>query len=228
MGNNVAIGIKHIMQQHPDVIKRVAIVDIDVHHGNGTEEIFATDENVLFTSIHQAFIAADGSNEYPGTGMELHTDTTRYNNVNVPINPKTHNRKDYMEKFEKYIITAIDGFRPDVIVISCGMDAHEKDLIGHLCLTTPDYTKITKTLGKMAKKHCDGRLVSVLEGGYNVPVIGKVAQRHVMTLCELSDPSTAVVKKKKTIDYSLMYFSPRATRSTRGANNDKKDVKATK
>jgi acetoin utilization deacetylase AcuC-like enzyme len=158
--NNIAIGTRYAMQQHPDV-QRVVVLDWDVHHGNGTQEIFENDDSVLFISMHQAVCRNERkqSVEYPGTGMDFESRETL---VNVPFSSDAADAA-YLASFDRDVQPVIDAFKPDLILISAGFDAHEMDPIGYLKLTTQCFVDLTSRVMALAERHCEGRLVSVLE-----------------------------------------------------------------
>jgi acetoin utilization deacetylase AcuC-like enzyme len=163
--NNVAIGATHAMAKHR--LERIAIVDFDVHHGNGTEDIFEGDERVLFCSSFQHPF-------YPGTGA--HTDAP--NIVNVPL-PSRTGGEEFKAAVEERWLPRIDDFRPQLIMISAGFDGHAEDDMAHFNLREADYAWITRELHKLAVKHAQERIVSCLEGGYNLNALGRCVSTHI-------------------------------------------------
>jgi acetoin utilization deacetylase AcuC-like enzyme len=165
--NNIGIGARHAQKKHG--LKRVAIVDFDVHHGNGTQEIFYSDPSVLYASTHQMPL-------YPGTGAARETGVG--NIFNAPLAPGDGGDK-LREAFEGKILPALDTFKPELIIVSAGFDAHERDPLGSLRMTADDFAWVTRELMKSAEKNCQGRLVSVLEGGYDLQGLADSVAAHV-------------------------------------------------
>jgi acetoin utilization deacetylase AcuC-like enzyme len=169
--NNVAVGARHAMDVHG--LKRVAVIDFDVHHGNGTEEILANDERALMVSFFQHPF-------YPYTGAEH----PAKNMVNVPLAAGT--RGDAVRQVvDEQWIPALDAFCPQLILISAGFDAHREDDLGQMGLVESDYAYITKRLMDVANRHASGRIVSMLEGGYNLSALARSVAAHVKTLAQL-------------------------------------------
>ena len=159
-------------------LTRILIVDWDVHHGNGTQDIFWTDPNVHFLSIHRF-----GHGFYPGTG---HADDTGSgpglgHTMNVPVSYGT-SRSEYLTRFRDALASAADKIKPELILLSAGFDAHARDPIGCLGLEAEDFGDMTRTLLAVADSHCDGRLVSCLEGGYNLDALAECVQAHLEEL----------------------------------------------
>ena len=168
--NTAAIAARHAIARHG--AQRVAIVDFDGHHGNGTQDIFWDDRNVLFASSHQMPL-------YPGTGAL--SETGAGNIHNAPLregDDGDHFRQAWREK----LLPAIDNFGPDLIIVSAGFDAHYRDPLAGLRLTTRDFDWITGKLMDQADKHAGGRLVSLLEGGYDLQGLAESAAAHVNRL----------------------------------------------
>ena len=155
--------------------ERIAVVDFDVHHGNGTQDIFWSDKDAFLGSTHQMPL-------YPGTGALGETGETR-NICNAPLRPGD-GAQPFREAMRSRILPALDAFRPDVIVISAGFDAHEADPLGGLRLVEDDFNFATEEIMEIAQKRCSGRLVSVLEGGYDLDALGRSAAVHVRKLME--------------------------------------------
>ncbi len=169
--NNVAVGALHALENHH--LKRVAIIDIDVHHGNGTEEIFAGDERVLMASFFQHPF-------YPYSG----TEDVAPNMVNVPLPAGT--RGDVVRTVaDETWLPRLDQFAPEMIFISAGFDAHREDDLGQMGLVEADYAYITRRLMQIAQRHAGGRIVSSLEGGYNLSALARSVAAHVKTLAQL-------------------------------------------
>jgi acetoin utilization deacetylase AcuC-like enzyme len=172
--NSVAIAARHAQQKHG--LERVAIVDWDVHHGNGTQEIFYADPSVLFFSTHQwPFYPGSGLASEKGEGAGLGT------TINRPLYAGS-GRREIFAAFEESLIPALDEFCPDLILISAGFDSRENDPLGDFRLTDQDFADLTDLMLDAAAKHCGGRLVSVLEGGYNLHGLGLAAKEHVERL----------------------------------------------
>jgi acetoin utilization deacetylase AcuC-like enzyme len=169
--NNVAIAAKYALERHG--LKRVAIVDFDVHHGNGTEDICSGDERVLMVSFFQHPF-------YPYTGTEHPAD----NMVNFPVAAYTRGGP-IREAIEKIWVPRLEEFKPEMIFISAGFDAHREDDLGQLGLVEADYTWITQRIMDIAKRHAQGRIVSSLEGGYNLDALGRAAEAHIRALADL-------------------------------------------
>ncbi len=169
--NNAAIAARYAQSVHG--LERVAIIDFDVHHGNGTQDIFWSDPTVMYCSTHQMPL-------YPGSGA---ADETGEANtiVNVPLMPGA-NGTVFKEALEVAILPRLDGFEPDLVIISAGFDAHHRDPLGGLNLTEGDFAWATRQLMNVAEKHCDGLVVSVLEGGYDLEGLARSAAAHVLTL----------------------------------------------
>jgi acetoin utilization deacetylase AcuC-like enzyme len=169
--NSAAIAARHAQKKHG--AERVAIVDFDVHHGNGTQDIFWSDKNVLFCSTHQAPF-------YPGTGGRNETgahDTI----VNAPLLAGSDGDV-FAEAFAEVILPRVKAFSPDLILISAGFDAHADDPLGGLRLQAEDFGEITKRLLDLADRLCERRIVSLLEGGYNLDALGASVAAHVAAL----------------------------------------------
>ncbi len=169
--NNVAIAARHALDEHG--LSRVAIVDFDVHHGNGTEDILAGDERVLMVGIFQHPF-------YPFSG----TDDPAPNMLNVPI-PAYTKGMDVREMIDCLWMPRLEAFRPQMIFISAGFDAHREDEMGQLGLTENDYVWITDRIMEVARKHAQGRVVSLLEGGYALGALGRSVEAHVRVMAEL-------------------------------------------
>jgi acetoin utilization deacetylase AcuC-like enzyme len=172
--NNVAIGANYLINKYK--YKRVAVVDFDVHHGNGTQDIFFDNKNVLFISTHQYPY-------YPGTGSEK--EKGKFNNIcNIPL-PAGTNSEEYLNAFE-FALKKLKEFRPEFVLISAGFDGHIADPLAQLKLDTDDYYKITKRILQTSKKFSNGKIVSILEGGYDLQALQDSAKRHVDALLEFN------------------------------------------
>ena len=172
--NSVSIGANYLIQKYK--YKKIAIVDIDVHHGNGTQDIFYNNENVLFISTHQYPY-------YPGSGSEK--ERGKFNNIkNIPL-PAGTGSEEYLNAFE-YALKKLEDFRPEFILISAGFDAHEADPLAQFKLKTEDYYLITKRILDISKKFCNGNVVSILEGGYDLKALQDSTKRHVDALIEFN------------------------------------------
>jgi acetoin utilization deacetylase AcuC-like enzyme len=172
--NNVAIGARYA--QHKYGIERVAIIDWDVHHGNGTQEIFYEDESVLYASLHQYPF-------YPGTGAasEKGKGKGEGTTVNCPL-PAGSDEAAYAKAFETTIIPALDHFRPQLVMISAGFDAHRDDPLAQMQLTEESFAHFTRMIKHSAATHAQNRIVSVLEGGYNLEALARSVESHLSEL----------------------------------------------
>ncbi len=163
--NNVAVGAAHAIAEHG--IERVAIIDFDVHHGNGTEDIFTGDERVLFCSSFQHPF-------YPGTGA----DSDAPNIANLPL-PRLTGGAEFKAAVEEHWLPRIDAFAPQLIMVSAGFDGHMEDDMAHFNLREPDYGWMTRQLHDLAAKHANERIVSCLEGGYDLSSLGRSVNIHI-------------------------------------------------
>ncbi len=172
--NNVAIGANYLLNKYK--YKRVAIVDFDVHHGNGTQDIFYDNKNVLFISTHQYPF-------YPGTGSDK--EKGKFNNIyNIPL-PAGTNSQEYLNAFE-FALKRLKEFKPEFVLISAGFDGHTSDPLAQFKLYTDDYYEITKRILETSKKYSNGKVVSILEGGYDLQALKDSAKRHVDALLEFN------------------------------------------
>jgi acetoin utilization deacetylase AcuC-like enzyme len=169
--NNIAIGALHALEVHG--LERVAIVDFDVHHGNGTEEIFSGDERVLMASFFQHPFYPYSGTEHPAKNM-----------VNVPLPAGTAGEK-VRAVVDDIWMPRLEQFEPQLVMISAGFDAHREDDLGQMSLVEADYAYITRRLMELAARHCNSRIVSSLEGGYNLSALGRSVVAHVRTLAHL-------------------------------------------
>jgi acetoin utilization deacetylase AcuC-like enzyme len=169
--NNVAIAARHAIEEHG--LERVAIVDFDVHHGNGTENILAGDPRVLMVGIFQHPF-------YPFSG----TDHPAANMLNLPV-PAYTKGMDVRELIEMMWMPRLEEFRPQMIFVSAGFDAHREDDLGQLRLNENDFAWITERVRAVAQRHAHGRIVSMLEGGYNLDALARSVEAHVRVLADL-------------------------------------------
>ncbi len=174
--NNVAIAARYFQRHHG--LARVLIVDWDVHHGNGTQHSFDEDPTVLFFSTHQY-------PHYPGTGRATESGRGQGEGttINVPMEAGEGD-EEYLAVFRKVLVPAADGFKPDAVIISAGFDAHRDDPLASMGLTENGYAELTRIVAGIARRHSKGRLLSSLEGGYNLQALSASVERHVMGLLE--------------------------------------------
>lgn len=171
--NNIAIGALYACRVYG--LSRVAVIDFDVHHGNGTQAMFEADERLFYASSHQWPL-------FPGTGREY--ERGLYENIiNVTLPPMTGSLF-FRECFEGGIVLAVDEFAPELLLISAGFDGHAADPLAQVYLYEDDYAWITRQLVLLAQKHCQGRLVSTLEGGYDLAALAASCLTHIQTLIE--------------------------------------------
>lgn len=170
---NIALGVKHALDFHG--LKKVAVIDFDVHHGNGTQEILWDESRCLTFTSQQIPL-------WPGTGTE--EEQGHYNNiVNIPLPPGSTGEL-MRRKYEALVFPVLRKFEPDLILISAGFDAHEADPLAELNWSTADFSWLTERLCKIAEECCEGRLVSTLEGGYDLKALADSVKAHVTKLCE--------------------------------------------
>lgn len=169
--NNVAIGAKYAISKYG--LSRILIVDWDVHHGNGTQDIFESDSRVFYFSTHQSPL-------YPGTGAR---DERGCGNIlNCPIAPGKLSRLHVMQAFQNELLPAMEYFQPECIFISAGFDAHRNDPLGGMNLTEEDFGELTLIVKEIAEEHCEGRIISTLEGGYDLQALASSSVEHVKAL----------------------------------------------
>ena len=172
--NNIAIGAKYLLNKYK--CKRVAIIDFDVHHGNGTQDIFYENENVLFISTHQYPY-------YPGSGAEY--EKGKFNNIlNIPL-PAGTNSQEYLSAFE-HALKKLKEFKPEFVLVSAGFDSHVRDPLAQFQLETEDFYTITKRILEASKNFCNGKVISILEGGYDLQALQDSTKRHVDALLEFN------------------------------------------
>lgn len=174
--NNVAVGARYVLDKYAKSIKKVLIVDWDIHHGNGTQSFFLNDKNVYYFSVHL-------QNTYPHNPKEssIDSDTVKNNKISSALT----GREEVLEAFNQ-LSKKMDKFRPDFIFISCGFDGHAEEKIvgGGLGLVEDDYIELTKIVKKIGSKYSQNRIVSVLEGGYNLESLARSVEAHVSTLAK--------------------------------------------
>ncbi len=172
--NNVAVGANYLIEKYK--YKKIAIIDFDVHHGNGTQDIFYDNEKVLYVSTHQYPY-------YPGSGS--HKENGEFNNVlNIPLEAGTASEV-YLNAYEN-VLNKIKQFKPEFLLFSAGFDAHIDDPLAQMRLSTEDFYKITKRTLEVSKSFCNGKVVSILEGGYDLKALQSCTQRHVDALIEFN------------------------------------------
>ncbi len=172
--NNIAIGAHYLLNKY--YFNKVAIIDFDVHHGNGTQDIFYENENVLFISTHQYPY-------YPGTGSEQ--ERGKFNNIyNIPL-PAGTSSEEYLNAFE-FALKRLKEFKPEFVLISAGFDGHISDPLAQFKLQTEDFYIITKRILETCKKFSNGKVVSILEGGYDLQALQDSSKRHVDALIEFN------------------------------------------
>jgi len=172
--NNVAVGANYLIEKYK--YKKIAIIDFDVHHGNGTQDIFYNNKNVLYISTHQYPY-------YPGSGSEK--ENGKFNNIlNIPLSAGT-TAEQYLNAYE-HVLNKIQEFKPEFILFSAGFDAHIDDPLAQLRLSSEDFYIITKRTLEISKPFCNGNVVSILEGGYDLQALQKSTQRHVDALIEFN------------------------------------------
>jgi acetoin utilization deacetylase AcuC-like enzyme len=169
--NNIAVAARHALSKYD--LKRVAIIDFDVHHGNGTQAAFENDPNVLMCGFFQ-------SPFYPFSGE----DSLAKNMLNIPV-PAYTKGFDIRQIVSDIWLPRLEKFAPEFVFISAGFDAHKEDELGQLMLVEADYAWITKQIVDVAKRHSQGRIVSTLEGGYNLSALGRSVVAHIKELCEI-------------------------------------------
>lgn len=176
MFSNIAIAARYLQRGHR--VGRIAIVDFDVHHGNGTQAAFEEDPSVLFISLHQ-----DPDTCYPGTGYEWEAGkgAGRGFTLNLPFAPGSGD-DDYLRVIETKVAPKLDEFRPEFLLISAGFDAHRDDPLAQIDLSDDAFGRMTRVLVDVADAHCRGRVVSALEGGYNLGALGRSVVHHLIAL----------------------------------------------
>jgi len=174
--NNVAIAARYIQERYG--LKRVLIVDWDVHHGNGTQHVFEDDPSVLFFSTHQyPFYPGTGSDKERGLGAGEGA------TINVPMSGG-QGTDDFREIFQKVLLPAADAFKPEFVLISAGFDAHEDDPLASMSISDEGYGELTRLVVGIANTHCHGRIVACLEGGYDLRALSASVDQHLMALMD--------------------------------------------
>ena len=168
--NNCSVGANYLIEKYK--YKKIAIIDFDVHHGNGTQDIFFNNEKVLFISTHQYPF-------YPGSGSDR--EKGKFNNIkNIPL-PAGTNSEEYLNALE-FGLDRLKKFKPEFILISAGFDSHKDDPLAQFKLVSKDFYEITKRIIKIANQTCNGKIVSILEGGYNLNALAESVNEHVNAL----------------------------------------------
>jgi acetoin utilization deacetylase AcuC-like enzyme len=173
---NVAIAAKYL--QHHHGVGKIAIVDFDVHHGNGTQACLESDPTTLFISLHQHPRTC-----YPGSGYEYETGTGAGQGftLNIPFAPGSDDA-DYLAAFDSSVIPRIDAFKPEFILISAGFDAHRDDPLAQMDLSEEGFAEMTRRIVHASNHHCAGRIVSALEGGYHLRALARSTVRHLQEM----------------------------------------------
>ena len=172
--NNVAVGANYLIKKYK--LNKVAIIDFDVHHGNGTQDIFQDNDKVLYISTHQFPF-------YPGSGTEQ--EKGKYNNIfNIPL-PAGTTSEEYLNAYE-FVLKKIQEFKPQFILLSAGFDAHKDDPLAQFQLESKDFYEITKRTLELSKLYCDGKVVSILDGGYDLSALKESTAMHVKALLEFN------------------------------------------
>ena len=172
--NNVAVGANYLIEKYK--YNRIAIIDFDVHHGNGTQDIFYDNEKVLYISTHQFPF-------YPGSGTEK--EKGKYNNIfNIPL-PAGTTSEEYLSAYE-FVLKRLKEFKPEFILLSAGFDAHKNDPLAQFQLESKDFYTLTKRTLELSKLLCNGKVVSILEGGYDLIALQESTQKHVEALIEFN------------------------------------------
>jgi len=170
--NNVAVGANYLLDKYK--LNKIAIIDFDVHHGNGTQDIFYDNEKVLYISTHQFPY-------YPGSGTEQ--EKGKHNNIfNIPL-PAGTTSEEYLNAYE-YVLKKITEFKPEFILLSAGFDAHKDDPLAQFQLESKDFYELTKRTLELSKLYCAGKVVSILEGGYDLLALQESTEMHVKALLE--------------------------------------------
>jgi len=171
--NNIAVCTRYLQKKYN--VNKIAIIDFDVHHGNGTQDIFYNDETIAYASIHQSPL-------FPGTGFEEEKGVG--NIFNAPIKKGTKS-KEFHQIFENKILYKIDKFKPEIILISAGFDAHYRDPLAEINLESDDFYLITKNIMELASIHSEGRVISFLEGGYDLIALHESIKHHLRGLLRI-------------------------------------------
>lgn len=175
--NNIAVSARHLQHEHG--LDKIAIIDWDVHHGNGTQHLFEDDPTVLYISTHQYPF-------YPGTGSYSETGIGKGNGatLNCPMSVGATDQ-DYQLAFQQQILPKLDEFKPEIILISAGFDAHQADPLANINLSTDAFHWMTERIMEKANQYCDGRIISLLEGGYNLDALPLCIGKHLESLLQV-------------------------------------------
>ena len=168
--NNIAVTAKYLQNKYK--VNKIAIIDFDVHHGNGTQEIFYNDKTILYASSHEFPL-------FPGTGSEQETGVG--NIFNAPLKNGMEG-KEFLKIFDQKILRPIDKFKPEIILISAGFDAHKRDPLANINLESEDFYQITKQIVDLSRIHSKGRIISFLEGGYDLLALSESIKHHLLAL----------------------------------------------
>ncbi len=168
--NNVAVAARYLQKKYQ--VNKIAIIDFDVHHGNGTQEIFYNDETIAYASSHEFPL-------FPGTGSENETGVGNIFNATLRSGVKG---EEFLKIFDSKILKPIDTFKPEIILISAGFDAHERDPLANINLKSEDFFDITKRIVDLANIHSRGRVISFLEGGYDLLALSESVKHHLLAL----------------------------------------------
>jgi len=174
--NNVAVCARYLQRKHS--VERVLIVDWDVHHGNGTQTVFYGDDSVFYFSVHQY-------PHYPGTGKESERGVGRGEGytMNVPL-PAGSGDAEYVRAFRERLVPAAESFRPEVVLVSAGFDAHANDPLASMCVTDDGFAELSEIVRSIAEQHANGRVISVLEGGYGIAHMAASIARHLSVMMD--------------------------------------------
>ena len=175
--NHIALAAEHLLRNHH--LSRIAIIDIDAHHGNGTQHRFQSRRDILYVSLHES----PDSLPFPGTGQAAHTGCGAGEGftLNIPLARGTR-LAAYMAALQRQVVPAVDRFAPEFILISAGFDGLTWDPVANLSLVAADFEPITRVLAELARRHAGGRIVSVLEGGYDLSHLGAAVVAHLRGL----------------------------------------------
>ena len=168
--NNVAVSARYLQNKYK--VKKIAIIDFDVHHGNGTQEIFYNDETIAYASSHEFPL-------FPGTGSEQELGVGNIFNATLKSGMKS---KEFLDIFNQKILKPIDKFKPEIILISAGFDAHKRDPLANINLESEDFYELTKRIIDIANNHSKGRVISFLEGGYDLLALSESIKQHLLAL----------------------------------------------
>ena len=168
--NNVAVAARYLQKKYK--VNKVAIIDFDVHHGNGTQEIFYNDEKVAYASSHEFPL-------FPGTGSEEETGVGNIFNATLKSGMKS---KEFLDIFDQKILKPIDKFKPEIILVSAGFDAHTRDPLANINLESEDFYSMTKQIVDLANVHSKGKVISFLEGGYDLIALSESIKQHLLAL----------------------------------------------